>query len=247
MSAFDGNLEFWSPQVRSLKGWAGAGSLEQSCSRCWGNTHRCHHLQSSSVAWSIHTDKFYYFLKQGLTGTSEFTSEILSLHLKRERSAICMQHSVPPGQLAPGMDTISMNTEFWGHILFLHTSPSVPLLAPTRDRKGLRDFYNNRTNSPMTKLIHLHRRPWVDSVRILSCGVSDIIVAFTPAPTPWSRSSLSHAQSIHTTTLHTLPTLPTSTLLTITFTQAQDMISSFFLGIDWFDYWVLGLDYQNIW
>jgi hypothetical protein len=29
--------------------------------------------------------------------------------------------------------------------------------------------------------------------------------------------------------------------------QAQDMISSFFLGIDWFDYWVLGLDYQSIW
>ncbi len=25
------------------------------------------------------------------------------------------------------------------------------------------------------------------------------------------------------------------------------MMSSFFLGIDWFDYWVLGLDYQSIW
>ncbi len=27
----------------------------------------------------------------------------------------------------------------------------------------------------------------------------------------------------------------------------QGMISSFFLGIDWFDYWVLGLYYQSIW
>jgi hypothetical protein len=29
--------------------------------------------------------------------------------------------------------------------------------------------------------------------------------------------------------------------------MAQGYISSFFLGIDWFDYWVLGFDYQNIW
>ncbi len=29
--------------------------------------------------------------------------------------------------------------------------------------------------------------------------------------------------------------------------HVQGMISSFFLGIDWFDYWVLGLDYQSIW
>jgi hypothetical protein len=28
--------------------------------------------------------------------------------------------------------------------------------------------------------------------------------------------------------------------------QVQGMISSFFVGIDLFDYWVLGLDYQSI-
>ncbi len=29
--------------------------------------------------------------------------------------------------------------------------------------------------------------------------------------------------------------------------MSQGMISSFFLGIDWFHYWVLGLDYHSIW
>ncbi len=44
-------------------------------------------------------------------------------------------------------------------------------------------------------------------------SVSDIIVTFTLTPTPRSHCSLSHTHRIHT------PILPTSTILTFTYTQ----------------------------
>jgi hypothetical protein len=52
-----------------------------------------------------------------------------------------------------------------------------------------------------------------DSVSLMNYSVSDSTVAFTPAPSPSSLSSVSHTHIIHTPTLHT------PTFLTMTYTQ----------------------------
>jgi hypothetical protein len=72
-------------------------------------------------------------------------------------------------------------------------------------------------------LHHIHTGSWFfslnrnvftgDSTRLMTYSVSDIIVTFTPAPTPCSHFSISHTHIIHT------PSLPTPTILTITWTQ----------------------------
>jgi hypothetical protein len=68
-------------------------------------------------------------------------------------------------------------------------------------------FFRNRNTLPAA------------SVTPTIYSVSDNIVEFTQAPTPHSRSSQSHAHSIRT------PTLPTSTLLTVTYSQVLWFLS----------------------
>ena len=66
-------------------------------------------------------------------------------------------------------------------------------------------------------MVFFHNRNTLvaDSATPTIYSVVDGIVSFTPTPIPRSRSSLSHTHNIHT------PTLPTSTLLTFTFTCTQ--------------------------
>ena len=68
-------------------------------------------------------------------------------------------------------------------------------------------------------------RPLTASVNPTTYSVSHSIVSFTPAPTPRSRCSLLPTHSIHT------PTLPTTTLLTFTFTQVLCFLASLFRSL----------------
>ncbi len=75
-------------------------------------------------------------------------------------------------------------------------------------------FFRNR-NCLTTDYYCSNNLPSYDGKKssLLTVSVSDQIVSFTPTPTPSSHSSLSHSHRIHT------PTLPSSTILTITYTQ----------------------------
>ena len=73
----------------------------------------------------------------------------------------------------------------------LGTSPA--RACPDRPLSNKHPEYNNRNSLPTAP-----SSPTTYSV-------SDIISAFTPAPTPFSHSSLSHTHSIHTPTLRVSP------------------------------------------